>query len=72
MGTNQLERVARAIVRRFIIDMDRLGQYEFEGRTLEDEVELRWQWWISEAQAAIDAMREPLPEPLAGNGHGEG
>ena len=72
MGPSQLERVARAIVRRYIIDMDRLAQYEFEGRTIDEEVELRWEWWISEAQAAIDAMSEPPPDPLSGNDRGEG
>ena len=72
MGPSQLERVARAIVRRYIIDMDRLGQYEFEGRTIDEEVELRWEWWTSQARAAIDAMPEPPPGPLRGNDDDEG
>jgi hypothetical protein len=56
MEQARLEPIARAIVRKFIIDLDRLGQYEFEGRTIDEEVDLRWEWWCGVARAAVDAM----------------
>lgn len=56
MEQARLEPIARAIVRKFIIDLDRLGQYEFEGRTIDEEVDLRWEWWTGVARAAVDAV----------------
>lgn len=52
---SMVERVARAICRSFTSS-------DFEGDNIERIVEAEWQDWLSEARAAILAMREPTNE----------
>lgn len=61
--TGMIERVARAICEENVGECDTVC-FGDSGTVFSEERKPRWQWWVPEARAAIEAMKEPTEAML--------